>query len=65
MAPTNTWISDAIPDRFVITLPSDIAPGDYELRVGFYDPDTQIRLLLTSGTAGGPDYVSLGQVEVR
>ena len=65
MAPTNTWASDTIPDRFVIALPGDITPGEYELWVGFYDPDTHIRLPFTSGSAGGPDYVSLGQVEVR
>jgi hypothetical protein len=66
LAPTTAWqANERTPDRFVIDLPGDMTPGTYELRVGLYDPDTQIRLPLTSQAAGGPDYVTLGQVEVR
>ena len=34
-----------------------VSAGTYDLRVGLYDPETQIRLPLTSESPGGPEFV--------
>jgi 4-amino-4-deoxy-L-arabinose transferase-like glycosyltransferase len=69
LSPTNTWNAETGPisDRFVISLPGDMPPGLYNLRAGFYDPETFARLpiqRLDDNLTGGPDYVTLGRVEV-
>jgi len=48
LRPTNTWqVSETIVDQFAIQLPPDAQPGDYQLRIGVYDLNTQARLPLT------------------
>lgn len=43
--PTQTWRSgEIITDRRTITLPTDLPAGDYEIYVGFYAPDSNVRL---------------------
>jgi hypothetical protein len=56
----------AIPDRHVLALPPDLAPGEYEVRAGLYDPQSGARLALQSigGEPNKGDSVSLGVVTV-
>jgi hypothetical protein len=59
--PTSVWDGgEVVSDRHVLTLPSDMAPGDYWLRVGLYQLETGERLQVE----GNGDSVELGPVEV-
>ncbi|HEY8476468.1 MAG TPA: phospholipid carrier-dependent glycosyltransferase [Chloroflexota bacterium] len=59
--PTTFWRpGDRVRHEFVIPLPSDLAPGDYALVTGWYDPRTGQRLTTPRG-----DSVSLGTVMVE
>jgi len=52
--PTSRWLpGQIVDDRFAIILPSDIAPGEYQLGIGMYDWQTGQRLLLST-EAGEP-----------
>ena len=46
-----------------ITLPGDLAPGHYLLRVGLYSPQTGVRLPVVSDVDPG-DALTLGVLEV-
>ncbi len=60
--PTTLWDSDVYgADMHTLTLPAALAPGEYELRGGVYDPTTNAR----SRTPDGADYVVLGKISVR
>jgi hypothetical protein len=48
--PTLGWASgEVISDSLVIDIPADLPPGDYRLRVGWYDPATGARAPVTAG----------------
>ncbi len=54
LRPTTTWrAGDVIVDQLALALPADLAPGDYQLRIGLYDLATQQRLPAQT-TAGQP-----------
>jgi hypothetical protein len=39
--PFNTWpMGEVVPDVSYLTVPADLAPGEYKLLVGIYDPKT-------------------------
>lgn len=64
--PTTTWnVGETVTDRVGLLLPTDLLPGDYELLVGMYDPETLERLPLldASGQMIG-DSISLGSVHI-
>lgn len=43
--PTTAWaVGETITDRVGVLLPADTPPGEYQLRVGMYDPATMERL---------------------
>ncbi len=43
--PTSWWLSgEIVPDRHTLTMPTTLAPGTYQLVVGWYDPLTNTRL---------------------
>jgi len=47
--PTDLWVpGEDIVDEHVISLPADVPPGTYEVRVGLYDPRTGERLPLSA-----------------
>jgi hypothetical protein len=49
-APTTGWVvGEVIDDTYAITLPSNLAPGDYPLEIGVYDPRSGDRQLLPNG----------------
>ncbi len=49
--PTDAWAEgERFADVHIITLPQDVPPGDYQLHVGFYEPETFQRVLTDTGT---------------
>ena len=59
--PTSGWSpGEVIEDRHALSLPADLAPGDYTLVVGLYTPLDGARLL----TEGGADHVALATIRV-
>ncbi|NJN97165.1 MAG: hypothetical protein HC875_25260, partial [Anaerolineales bacterium] len=59
--PTTSWLSgEVIPDPIDLTLPPDLPPGPYTLRIGLYLPPTGPRLPV----ATGGDYAEMGTLEV-
>jgi hypothetical protein len=51
-APTRTWQSGVlVEDRRSVQLPASLAPGEYQLLVGLYDPLTGQRLPLADGSS--------------
>lgn len=64
--PTSGWSEDeALVDRHGLLLPDGLPPGEYDLRVGMYQPAGGARLTVrdAEGTAVG-DSLSLGRLEV-
>ncbi len=62
---TNRWLpTEVILDRHLLTLPPEVAPGDYQLIVGLYDPISMQRLpTRTPNGEASPDSVAtLGPV---
>jgi hypothetical protein len=63
--PTTAWLPDqGIVDRYGLLLPSDLAPGTYDLRVGMYRYSGERLPLSVSGVAMG-DFLELGRVTVE
>jgi hypothetical protein len=59
---TFDWAPDEdVIDPVALLAPPDLAPGEYELRVGLYDRDTIERVPLAYGT----DHIVVGHVNVR
>jgi len=61
--PTSTWTDTSeihLGTPFTLTLPADIAPGEYRLLVGLYDFQTGVRLL----TASGDDFIEIDRITV-
>jgi hypothetical protein len=49
--PTSIWRKgDVVVDEHLMILPDDLRPGLYRLSVGFYDPDTLVRVSLADGS---------------
>jgi hypothetical protein len=49
--PTSFWREgDLVVDDHIMALPVDLRPGPYRISVGFYDPDTLVRVGLLDGT---------------
>jgi hypothetical protein len=60
--PTNLWqVSVPVLGQCTLSLPADLAPGTYDLFIGWYEPKTGERLLL----ATGEDSLYLTQVKVH
>lgn len=65
LMPTTGWAADqTIYDQFAILLPVDAADGDYQIRIGLYDADTQARVPAELATGAAADYFVGGQVTV-
>jgi hypothetical protein len=64
--PTSTWgPGEELRDQHRLSLPPDLAPGTYSLRVGAYYWETLERLPLMENDAPLGDYVELGDFEVE
>jgi 4-amino-4-deoxy-L-arabinose transferase-like glycosyltransferase len=65
LLPTSKWPQGAVIQEVTwLQLPTDIPPGQYNLYVGLYRPDTLERLPLQSDTSG-ENAVILGPLEIR
>jgi len=64
--PMTIWQpGEPVTDRVAMRLPTGLAPGDYTVNVGIYSPESGLRLRVTAGSTGSPDYVTIGQISVR
>ena len=66
LKPTTSWAKgEAITDRLGLWLPPDLPPGEYQMLVGMYDPETLERLsvLDAAGEVTG-DSIPLGSVTI-
>ncbi len=63
--PMEMWQRDSIIlSKIVISLPNDIPVGEYELVTGFYNWQTQERVLLAADFAG-QDNLRLGSIQIK
>jgi hypothetical protein len=62
---TNWEPGKSIVDRFAIVLPADLSSGEYEVRVGIYNPASNLRLAVLDAPEHGGDYVVSGRLRVR
>ena len=65
-SPTRFWRNqDEVLQTHHLAIPQDAPLGEYELRIGLYDPITGIRVpLTTKRDTDGPDYIVLGTIEI-
>jgi hypothetical protein len=64
--PMTDWQpGQTIADRFAIELPSDLPPGEYEIRVGIYNPANNLRLPVLDAPEHGGDYVILRRLRIK
>ena len=62
-APTHTWQpGQRIADTVTLTLPPDLAPGNYTVRAGLYTGDA--RLPVSQGGAVVGDFAVVGEIVV-
>ncbi len=66
LLPTNGWArGEYVSTDYTIGLPADLIPGDYTIRVGLYDPNTNERVLPVGVNADGIErYVDLGTIQL-
>ena len=63
--PTNIWLSDEIiVDTHTLPISADLPAGQYDLRVGLYDPTTGQRLPVTSAQSVANGALLLSPVEI-
>jgi len=64
--PTYTWIpGEPITDPHLISLPTDMAPGPYEILIGMYDEETGQRVTLYGKGLDPADHLRLATITVR
>ncbi len=64
--PTSTWVpGQRVVDAFVLAIPTDAPPGDYQLVTGFYDPATVARLPIRQGDRAVGDAFTLATIRVQ
>ena len=62
--PTTSWAGgEQFVDPYQLSIPASTAPGDYQLRIGFYNPTTQARLPIADPGRGEQD--NLGALILR
>ena len=65
LRPTFTWqVGERIIDQFAIRLPSEAKPGEYHLRIGLYDADTQARLPVQLSDGTQAEYYVGGKITI-
>ena len=65
LRPTNTWqAGERVVDQFALRLSADIQPGEYQLRIGMYDINTQARLPLRLPDGSSGEFFVGGQIVV-
>ena len=62
--PTTNWaVGNPVIDPYQLAVPPSTAPGDYQLRIGFYNPDSKARLPISDPGRGEQD--NLGALILR
>jgi hypothetical protein len=66
LRPTNGWRpGEVLADKHRLVLPPDVAPGEYHLYVGFYDPNDATRLpVVISGKQDHEDRLQIQTIRV-
>lgn len=63
--PTSRWQpGEIIPDTYTLSLPPDMPPGSYQLRMGLYDPATLTRRTAHNPQGDTSDQIWLGDVAI-
>jgi hypothetical protein len=63
--PTSRWQpGELIPDTYPLAIPGDLPPGNYQLRMGLYDPGDLTRRTVHDLDGNTADQVWLGDVEI-
>jgi len=65
--PTHWWNKrEVIADSVILLLPVDLPPGSYPINVGFYDPQSGVRLAATAnGVRATHDAITIGAIVVN
>lgn len=63
--PCTLWLpGEVVKDSHRVHLPADVAPGEYEIRVGMYDLADSQRLWVRESAGGEQSYVRLARIRV-
>lgn len=66
LLPLTEWQpGEPITDRYAVQLPADLPPGQYDVLIGLYLPEANLRLRVTESPSGGPDHAVLGSFVVE
>jgi serine/threonine-protein kinase len=60
---TNWRVGELVVDPYQLPIPATAAPGDYQIRIGFYNPTTNVRLPILEPGRAEPD--NLGALILR
>jgi hypothetical protein len=62
--PTSLWeAGEIVRDDYALTLPRDLAPGDYKIEIGWYEYPSLARLTVTDATGNPPgDHFMLDEI---
>jgi eukaryotic-like serine/threonine-protein kinase len=64
LGPTNGWPKgEVIFNHYPLVIPTSVAPGDYQIRIGFYDPVSKVRIPIAEPGRGEQD--NLGALILR
>ena len=62
--PTTQWgLNEIVVDPYQLSIPDSTAPGEYQIRIGFYNPDSNARLPILEAGRGEQD--NLGALILR
>lgn len=63
--PTSLWLpGEIVADDYAVRLDPAAPPGEYDLIVGMYHPDSGERVKILEGMDAGNDFVGIGQIQV-
>jgi hypothetical protein len=66
LRPTSTWkVGEDISDQFAMTIPADTPSGNYQLRIGLYDPNTQVRLPVLLADGSSAEFFVGGLISIK
>ena len=62
--PTTQWtLNEIVVDPYQLSIPDSTSPGEYQIRIGFYNPNTNARLPILEAGRGEQD--NLGALILR
>ena len=64
LGPTSSWPKgESVFNRYSLTVPASVATGDYQIRIGYYKPDSKVRVPIVEPGRGEQD--NLGALILR